>query len=138
VTTTTITAADCPIWCDLFTAGQHAQLHGAHMASFAGGTALTRAALLHRPGDAELTVEITVPGPSGTDRVTTMTVMAAVDLAQALTTLTAELARIGSGAPAARPQPRSATTGPGRHVAGTTPTGSPAPRTEGRCPGARA
>jgi len=101
--TTPTTTADCPIWCDLFTAGQHAQLHGAHMACYAGGTALTRAALLHRPGDAELTVQITVPGPSGTERVSTMTAMAAVDLAQALTTLIAELARISSAAPAARP-----------------------------------
>lgn len=42
------------------------------MAFYASGTTRTRAALLHRPGDAELMVEITVPGPSGTEHVTTI------------------------------------------------------------------
>ena len=102
--TTTATAV-CPIWCHLYTGSQHAQLHGTHMAFYASGTTHARAALLHRPGDAELTVEITVPRPSGTEHVTTMTLMAALDLAQALTKLTAELARIGTAAPAAWPKP---------------------------------
>jgi hypothetical protein len=99
VTTTT----NCPIWCELFTAGQHKQLHGAHKASYAGATAQASAALVYHPGAGELTVEITVPGPSGAEQVTEMTAMAAADLAEALTALTAELARIGSAAPLAWP-----------------------------------
>jgi hypothetical protein len=99
VTTTT----DCPIWCEPFTAGQHEQLHGAHKASFAGATAQASTALVHRPGAGELTVEITVPSPSGGEQVVEMTAMAAVDLAEALTALTAEVARIGSAAPLAWP-----------------------------------
>jgi len=97
------TTTDCPIWCELFTAGQHTQLHGAHKASYAGGTAQASAALVHHPGASELTVEITVPGPGGGEQVAEMTAMAATDLAQALTALTAELARIGSAAPLAWP-----------------------------------
>jgi hypothetical protein len=99
VTTTT----NCPIWCELFTVGQHKQLHGAHKASFAGATAQAGAALVHHPGAGELTVEITVPSPSGAVQVAEMTAMAAADLEEALTALTAELARIGSAAPLAWP-----------------------------------
>ena len=102
---TTITTANCPIWCQLFTAGQHKQLHGAHKASYAGETAQASAALIHRPGASELTVEITVPDPSGAEQVAEMTAMAAADLAEALTALTTELARIGSAAPLAWPSP---------------------------------
>jgi hypothetical protein len=97
----TITAS-CPIWCQLFTS-EHEQLHGAHKAAYEGATAQARAALVHRPGASGLTVEITVPGPSGGEQVAEMTVMAAVDLLEALTVLTAELARIGSAAPLALP-----------------------------------
>ena len=98
----TTTTSNCPIWCQLVTA-EHKRLHGAHKASYAGATAQARAALVHHPGVGELMVEITVPGPSGAEQVAEMTVMAAMDLADALTTLTAELARIGSGAPLALP-----------------------------------
>jgi hypothetical protein len=97
------TTTNCPIWCQLFTAGQHKQLHGAHKASYAGATAQASAALVHHPGASELTVEITVPSPSGAEQVTEMTAMAAADLAEALTALTAELARIGSATPLAWP-----------------------------------
>jgi|SRR5690242_5859171 hypothetical protein len=97
----TITTS-CPIWCQLFSI-EHNQLHGAHQATYGGATAQARAALVHRPGASGLTVEITVPGPSGAEQVTEMTVMAAADLAEALTALTAELARIGSAAPLALP-----------------------------------
>ena len=124
---TTITTANCPIWCQLFTAGQHKQLHGAHKASYAGETAQASAALVHRPGASELTVEITVPGPSGGEQVAEMTAMAATDLAQALTALTAELARIGSAAPLAWPsqdQPSQDQQSPGR----LTPEPVPRPR----------
>jgi hypothetical protein len=93
---------NCPIWCQLFT-GEHNQLRGAHKASYEGATAQARAALVHRPGASELTVEITVPGPSAGEQVAEMTVMAAVDLAEALTALAAELARIGCAAPLALP-----------------------------------
>ena len=97
------TTTNCPIWCELFTVGQHKQLHGAHKASYAGATALASAALVHHPGADELTVEITVPSPSGAVQVAEMTAMAAADLEEALTALTAELARIGSTAPLAWP-----------------------------------
>ena len=96
------TTTDCPIWCQLFTR-QHKQLRGAHKASYAGATGQAAAALVHHPGAGELMVEITVPGPSGTEQVAEMTAMAAADLVQALTALTAELARIGSAAPLAWP-----------------------------------
>ena len=56
---------DCPIWCELFPAGQHKQLHGAHKASYGGVTAQASAALIHHPGAGELAVQITVPSPSG-------------------------------------------------------------------------
>jgi hypothetical protein len=144
VTTTT----DCPIWCQLFTA-EHKRLHGAHKASFAGATAQATAALVHHPGASELTVEIAVRDPAGGEQVAEMTAMAAMDLAQALTALAAELARIGSAAPLAWPsqdQPdqagssvvslwplrhrlgpaHEALTSPARAAAGTTPTGSQA------------
>jgi hypothetical protein len=98
----TITTTNCPIWCQLFTA-EHKQLHGAHTASYEGVTAQTRAVLVHRPGASQLMVEITVPDPSGSEQVAEMTVMAAVDLAEALTALAAELARIGCAAPLALP-----------------------------------
>jgi hypothetical protein len=98
----TITTTNCPIWCQLFTA-EHKQLHGAHKASYDGPTAQARAVLVHHPGASELVVEITVPGPSGSEEVAEMTVMAAVDLAEALTALAAELARIGCAAPLALP-----------------------------------
>jgi hypothetical protein len=98
----TITTPTCPIWCQLVTA-EHKRLHGAHKASYEGATAQTRAALVHHPGVGELMVEITVPGPSGGEQVAEMTVMAAMDLAEALTTLATELARIGSAAPLAWP-----------------------------------
>jgi hypothetical protein len=97
------TTTNCPIWCELFTAGQHRQLYGAHKASFAGATAQASAALVHHPGASELTVEITVPSQSGAEQVAEMTAMAATDLAEALTALTTELARIGSAAPLAWP-----------------------------------
>jgi hypothetical protein len=61
------------------------------------------AALVHHPGTSELTVEVTVPGPGGGEQVAEMTAMAAMDLAEALAALTAELARIGSAAPVAWP-----------------------------------
>jgi hypothetical protein len=99
---TTTTTANCPIWCQLFTS-QHKQLHGAHKASYTGGTGQAAAALVHHPGASELTVEITVPGPAGGEQVAEMTTMAAMDLAEALTALAAELARIGSVAPLAWP-----------------------------------
>lgn len=98
----TITTTNCPIWCQLF-AAEHKRLHGAHKASYEGVTAQARAALVHRPGVGELMVEITVPGPSGGEQAAEMTVVAAMDLAEALTALAAELARIGSTAPLALP-----------------------------------
>jgi hypothetical protein len=97
------TTTNCPIWCELFSVGQHKQLHGAHKASYIGATAQASAALVHHPGASELTVEITVPGPSGGVQVAEMTAMAAMDLVEALAALTAELARIGSAAPLAWP-----------------------------------
>jgi hypothetical protein len=93
---------DCPSWCQLLTA-EHKRLHGAHKASYAGATAQARAPLVHHPGASELTVEIAVRGPAGGEQVAEMTAMAAMDLAQALTALAAELARIGSAAPLAWP-----------------------------------
>jgi hypothetical protein len=97
----TTTTTNCPMWCELFTTSQHNELHGAHKGSYAGTTGHTRAALVHHPGATELTVEVTVLGPPGTEQVVAMTAMAAVDLAQALTALIADLARIGSAAPSA-------------------------------------
>ena len=44
-----------------------------------------------------------MPGPGGGEQVAEVTAMAATDLAQALSALTAELARIGSAAPLAWP-----------------------------------
>ena len=82
---------------------EHKRLHGAHKASYAGATAQASAALVHHPGDSELTVEIAVRGSAEGELVAEMTTMAAMDLAQALTALAAELARIGSAAPLALP-----------------------------------
>jgi hypothetical protein len=98
----TITTTNCPAWCQLFPA-EHKGLHGAHKASYDGPSAQARAVLVHHPGASELMVEIIMPGPSGSEEVAEMTVMAAVDLAEALTALAAELARIGCAAPLALP-----------------------------------
>jgi hypothetical protein len=98
----TITTTACPVWCQLL-AAEHKRLHGAHKACYEGVAAQARATLVYRPGADELMVEITVPGPSGGEQLTEMTVVAATDLAEALTALATELARIGSGAPLALP-----------------------------------
>jgi hypothetical protein len=119
---------DCPIWCELFTAGQHKQLRGAHKASYAGAAAQASVALVHHPGASELTVQITVPGPSGAEQVAEMTAMAAMDLAEALTALAAELARIGSAAPLALPsqdQPGQRVIHLDRHMNGPLPGRGP-------------